>query len=392
MIDPRWRTVLAVAPYLVLGMLVAFGLGMQWADPRHLVPELVLCAVYAVLVLVLRDLPTPWRGKTAAIAVLMPALIAINFALVLYQGWFAFLTISTFSIAYSLVPWPWELLAVGATAVVAGLAQASSFNSGVSGTIGRILVVVLNVVAMCGLSWGLRLSQRQLEVTATEAERARLAREIHDTLAQGFAGIVTQLQAAEHAADAGARVRHTDAALALARDGLAEARRSVQALRPAALDTAALPEAIRETARRWSQRTGIPVDVRTNGATRPLAVDAEVALLRTAQEALANVERHADAHRVALTLSQEQRGVRLEVRDDGRGFDTTPRFGGANASSNASNASNASNGAADVVASDGIGGGYGLIAMRERISALAGELVVESGPGRGTSIRAEVPR
>ncbi|KRC51684.1 hypothetical protein ASE16_00925 [Leifsonia sp. Root227] len=383
MIDPRWRTVLAVAPYLVLGMLVAFALGMQWSDPRHLIPELVLCAGYAVLVLVLRDLPTPWRGRSAAISLLMPCLILINLALVLYQGWFAFLTISTFSIAYSLVPWPWELVAVGATAVVAGLAQASGFSDNAAGTIGRLLVVALNIVAMCGLSWGLRLSQKQLEVTATEAERARLAREIHDTLAQGFAGIVTQLQAAEHAADDTARDRHTDAALSLARDGLAEARRSVQALRPAALDTAGLPEAIRETARRWSRRTGIPVDVRTTGAARPLAVDAEVALLRTAQKALANVERHADAHSVALTLAHDQRGVRLEVRDDGRGFDAEPRLGGA---------AGADAAAADAPPTADQGGGYGLIAMRERITALAGELIVDSHPGRGTSIRAEVPR
>ncbi|GAB3586377.1 hypothetical protein GCM10027406_36350 [Leifsonia lichenia] len=391
MIDPRWRTVLAVAPYLVLAMLVAFALGMQWPDPRHLVPELALCVLYAALVLVLRDLPTPWRGRPAAIAVLMPCLILINLALVLYQGWFAFLTISTFSIAYSLVPWPWELVAVGATAVVAGLAQASSFSENAAGTIGRVLVVALNVVAMCGLSWGLRLSQQQLEVTATEAERARLAREIHDTLAQGFAGIVTQLQAAEHAADDAARGRHTDAALALARDGLAEARRSVQALRPAALDAAGLPEAIRETARRWSRRTGIPVDVRTTGAARPLAVDAEVALLRTAQEALANVERHADAQSVALTLAHDQRGVRLEVRDDGRGFDAEPRLGGAG-SAGAGSAGDASAGDAGAAETADPGGGYGLIAMRERITAVAGELIVDSHPGRGTSIRAEVPR
>lgn len=368
MVDPRWRAVLAVAPYVVVGMLAAFAIGMQWSDPAHLVAELLLCLAYAVLVLVLRDLPSPWHGRPAAIAVLMPALIVLNFVLVLSQGWFAFLTIATFSIAYSLVPWPWELLAVGATAVVAGFAQASSFSADAAGTIGRILVIILNVIAMCGLSWGLRLSQRQLEVTATEAERARLAREIHDTLAQGFAGIVTQLQAAEHAPDEVGRARHTDAALSLARDGLAEARRSVQALRPGALDTAGLPEAITETAQRWSQRTGIPVEVHVDGSARTLPVDAQVALLRIAQEALANVERHADARTVALTLHHDQRGVRLDVSDDGRGFDP----------------------AAPV--DEAADGGYGLIAMRERITALAGRLDIESSPGHGTRIQVEVPR
>jgi signal transduction histidine kinase len=215
------------------------------------------------------------------------------------------------------------------------------------------------------------MAQRQLEIAATEAERSRLAREIHDTLAQGFAGIVAQLQAAEHSPDDAARSHHTDAALALARDGLAEARRSVRALRPAALDAVGLPEAIAETARRWSGRTGIPVDVRVSADTRLLTTEAEVALLRTAQEALANVERHAHAERVAVTLRHDPRAVRLEVRDDGRGFES----------------------AMDVVASAGDGGGgFGLIAMRERIAALAGDLVVDSAPGRGTTIRAEVPR
>jgi signal transduction histidine kinase len=293
--------------------------------------------------------------------------VVLNLVLVLLEGWFGFLTIATFTFAYSLIEWPWELLAVGGTAVVAGLAQGSSFGPDAAGAVGRVFVVALNVAIMCGLSWGLRLAQRQEERAATEAERSRLAREIHDTLAQGFAGIVTQLQAADQAPDDAARRRHADAALALARDGLAEARRSVQALRPVALDTLGLREAMAAAARRWAERTGVPVEVRTTGASRPLPTDAEVALLRAAQEALANVERHARAHRVALTLRYTSRGARLEVRDDGRGFDPAePR--GADAD-----------------------GGYGLVAMRERIEALAGDLVVESAPGRGTAIRIEVP-
>jgi signal transduction histidine kinase len=257
--------------------------------------------------------------------------------------------------------------------VVAGLAQASSLGFDAGGIAGRVLVVAVNVVIMCGLSWGLRVARQQQDRAATESERARLAREIHDTLAQGFAGIVTQLQAAEHAPDEASRTRHTEAALALARDGLAEARRSVQALRPVALGTAGLPEAIAAVARRWSERTGIPVEVRTGGASGPLPTETEVALLRTAQEALANVERHALARHVTLTLTLDARRARLEVRDDGRGFDpSAPRPAG------------------DTGTSD-VDGGFGLIAMRERISALAGDLVIESSPGSGTAVRAEVP-
>jgi len=371
MVDPRWRSVLTVAPYAVLALLTAFALATQWGDWRQVIPQLVLLVAYGLWVLTLRDLRMPWRDGPATVAVFITGAIAINFALVLVDSWFAFLTIATFSFAYSMVEWPWDLVAVAATAVVAGYAQASGFDDDPAGIVGKAVVILLNITVMCGLSWGLRLAQKQQERAATDAataaERARLAREIHDTLAQGFTGVVTQLQAAEQAPDEESRRHHTDAALALARDGLAEARRSMQALRPAALEAGGLSEAIAAVARRWSERTGIPAELHTEGARRTLPTDVEVALLRTAQEALANVERHAHANKVVLTLRHDEHGARLEVRDDGRGFDVTAQR------------------------PDTVDGGYGLIAMRERIEALAGDLVVETVRGRGTAIRAEVP-
>ncbi|MFF1571131.1 histidine kinase [Leifsonia sp. NPDC058292] len=371
MVDPRWRTVLTVTPYLVLGLLVAFALAARWGDWNRLVPEFVLCAGYAVSIVVFRDLRIAWRRPAAATAAFLTVVIALNLALVLLDSWFAFLTVATFTFAYSLTEWPWELLAVGATATVAGLAQSSGLGADAMGFAGRAVIVAVNVTIMCGLSWGLRLAQRQQERTATkaatEAERSRLAREIHDTLAQGFAGIVTQLQAAEQAPDVAARDRHTGSALALARDGLAEARRSVQALRPVALDSVTLPQAIGTTARRWSERTGVAVNVDTSGEPAALSTNAEVALLRTAQEALANVERHARARHVVLKLRYDRRGASLEVRDDGCGFEPGP------------------------AQQDPSSGGYGLTAMRERMEALSGRLLVESASGRGTAIRAEVP-
>lgn len=370
MVDPRWRTVLTYAPYLVLGMLAAFALGTEWGARTRLVPVLVLCAAYGVWVLVMRNLPFRWRDRPVAIAIFVAGAILLNLALVLLHGYFGFLTIATFTFAYSLVEWPWELLPVGGTAVVAGLAQSSSFGADTLGLIGRVVVVAINIVIMCGLSWGLLIAQRQDERAATAAERARLAREIHDTLAQKFAGIVTQLQAAEQAPDDATRLRHSDAAIELARDGLAEARRSVQALRPAALDAMRLHDALRNVAASWSARTGIPVDFGVSGDSRTLSTDAEVALLRAAQEALANVERHAQAHRVALTVRSDRSGTRLEVRDDGCGFDPAERHGRAARTEE---------------------GGYGLVAMRERIESVAGALTVESRPGHGTAVRAEVP-
>lgn len=369
--DPRWRTVLMVTPYVVLGMLVAFTLGVEWGDWQRLVPTLVLSGTVVVWILVLRDLSLSWRDRPAVVAGFMTGLIALNLVLVLRDSWFGFLTIATFSFAYSIVPWPGELLAVAATATVAGLAQASNLSHDRLGVLETIAFVALNVIVWCGLSWGLRLAQQHQQQVATELERSRLAHEIHDALAQGFAGIVTQLQAADQAPDEAARRRHTEAALALARDGLTEARRSVQALRPTALDAGRLPEALENVARAWSARTGITVRVETRDDARALSTDAEIALLRTAQEALTNIERHAQAHRAQVILRSDAGGTHLEVRDDGRGFDPTdPR----------------------VVNGRPEDGGYGLVAMRERIESVSGDLVVESRPGHGTAVLAEVPK
>ncbi|UJW31513.1 sensor histidine kinase [Saccharothrix sp. AJ9571] len=206
---------------------------------------------------------------------------------------------------------------------------------------------------------------RQLLAQAREAgvldERQRLSREIHDTLAQGFTGIITQLEAAR--SDPPEQERHLATAAALARENLAEARRAVHALRPEALDTAQLPEALRGVAGRWSDRARVPIEVTTTGTVRPLHPEVEATLLRITQEALTNVDKHAAAGRAGLTLSYMEDQVTLDVRDDGRGFDP----GGSRP------------------------GGYGLSGMRHRAERLAGTLVVESEPGGGTAISVNLP-
>jgi signal transduction histidine kinase len=194
-----------------------------------------------------------------------------------------------------------------------------------------------------------------------------MAREIHDTLAQGLTGIVTQLQAAEQAAartpvDPTGWRRHVAAATRLARESLTEARRSVDALRPEPLEGCRLSEALAGVAERWSAINGIRAQVTITGTARPIDADAEFALLRAAQEALANVARHAHATRVGLTISYMENEVALDVRDDGVGFDPT-----------------------------GLGHGFGLVAMRQRIERLSGSLQVESEPGGGTAVSACVP-
>ena len=213
----------------------------------------------------------------------------------------------------------------------------------------------------------------QLLTQAREAgvldERQRMAREIHDTLAQGLTGIITQLQATEQARnDPRAWQRHLDTAAQLARESLSEARRSVHAVRPQALEVARLPEALADVVHRWSAVSGVGAEVTTTGTPRPLHPEVEVTLLRTAQEGLANVAKHANASRVGLTLSYMEDIVTLDVRDDGIGFE--PAAAGETA---------------------GQQGGFGLTAMRQRIRGLAGRLEIESEMGGGTAISASVP-
>ncbi|MBE1502721.1 signal transduction histidine kinase [Amycolatopsis lexingtonensis] len=208
--------------------------------------------------------------------------------------------------------------------------------------------------------------QRQLLSQAREAgvldERQRLAQEIHDTLAQGFTGIITQLEAAALAKDEPAEwQRHLDSATALARENLTAARRSVRALHPEHLDSATLPEALAGVAARWSARTGVPAAVTTTGVPRPLHPEIEATVLRVTQEALSNVDKHAAAGRVGVTLSYMDDEATLDVRDDGVGFVPEP------------------------------GPGFGLPGMRRRVQRLAGTLHVESEPGGGTAISAVLP-
>jgi signal transduction histidine kinase len=227
----------------------------------------------------------------------------------------------------------------------------------------------------------------QLLTQAREAgvldERQRMAREIHDTLAQGLTGIITQLQAAEQASGEPPEWRrHFAAASRLARESLTEARRSVDALRPEPLETARLSDALADVAGRWTALHGIPVQVATTGTARPMRPEAEFVLLRTAQEALANVARHAQATTVALTLSYLEQAVALDVRDDGRGFE--PASVGAPAA-------RAGVAAGPLGGGSRLEGGFGLVAMRQRIEGVSGTLEIESEPGAGTAISAYVP-
>ncbi|MEV0574618.1 sensor histidine kinase [Streptomyces sp. NBC_01463] len=213
----------------------------------------------------------------------------------------------------------------------------------------------------------------QLLVQAREAgvadERSRLAAEIHDTIAQGLTGIIAQLQAVTSTAEKDPALArdHLVRAAALARHSLGEARRSVHNLVPTALEHDDLPGALEKTVTSWSQRTGVRAEFTVTGTAEPLHDEVGATLLRIAEEALANADRHAAASRAGVTLSYMGDEISLDVRDDGRGFDPAglPPYRGA--------------------------GGFGLGGMRARAERIAGTVEVETGPGLGTAVCARVP-
>ena len=217
----------------------------------------------------------------------------------------------------------------------------------------------------------LRLVERGKQAAVLD-ERQRLAREIHDTLAQGFTSIVMHLEAAEGALPGEWPVvqQHLDQARRTARESLLQARRLVWALRPAILECTSLPTAVERVVARWMADTGITARTTITGTAYPLPPAVEIALLRAVQEALSNIRKHARADQVAVTLSYMGDLVVLDVQDDGVGF-----------------------AAAGFQAPPAVGatGGFGLAAMRERIEQLGGTLLVESAPDEGTTLVVEVP-
>ena len=224
-----------------------------------------------------------------------------------------------------------------------------------------------------------RLFEQAGEVAVLE-ERNRMAREIHDTLAQGFTGIVLQLEAAEQAHEEAAGVHddgavqaelteHLSRAKVLARDSLNEARRSVWGLAPRALDAQPLAGAIEEEVRRFAADGSERASFALSGAPRTLPPPIEVALLRICQESLANVRRHARASEVSAELEFTADAIRLRIGDNGAGFDV----------SSAQEAARAR------------GGGFGISSMQQRARLLNGSLTVRRSGGRGTLVEAIIP-
>jgi signal transduction histidine kinase len=339
-------------------------------------------------------MPRPRRDHQARLLAFWVGIVVLASILMLRQPLFFIFMISGFFYATVLRPYPVAIMAVAVTSILVNSLLAGLPETPTAWTFWFVIIVVQTVVISAGTLIADRVAEQndQRRATVTRLERAlaenaglhaqllaqareagtleerqRMAAEIHDTVAQGLAGVITQLEAARHAHDRPAEHdRHLANAERLARASLSEARRSVEGALPAALEAATLPDALREVAREWSEQTTVPTEVTVTGDPIALETEIEVTLLRTAQEALTNVAKHAQARRARITLSYMGDEVALDVHDDGVGFDV----GGPAATS---------------------GAGFGLHGMRQRVARVAGSFAIESEPGRGTAISARVP-
>ena len=302
------------------------------------------------------------------------------FALTVVESSAAYLVFPVFFLYLHVLDRAWGVLCVAAatvaTVVVIGVGSGWSVG-GVAGPIIGAAVAVL-------IGWGYqliidestkrealiaelvatrdRLAASEREAGALE-ERQRLAREIHDTIAQGLSSIQMLLHAAERADNARPGIEHVRLARDVAADNLAEARRFIRQLSPAALEGRDLGGALRRLAETEWAAEGRTVTVEEVGDS-PMSMDAQSALLRIAQGAMANVAQHSRASTVQILLTHRGEQVEFAIVDDGVGFDR------------------------DSVG-DPVGrpDSFGLRAIRERVAQLGGAVQVESFPGRGTALR-----
>lgn len=383
----RLEQVLGIVPYVLLAASTALSLTLGGHDRIHDLWTLGLVALTAVWL---------WFFATrrAPDALFVIGLVVLIVALDTRDVWFAVLFGFTgYLYGWTVLSGLWRFVAVAVTALanMAAIVGVPRTEWDAAAFLGFVVltVVLVSLFSAVGelasarsaayqqnakdLEVALReleLLQERLLAQAREAgvheERRRLAREIHDTLAQDFVGIVTQLHAAQRgltAKEPADWTHHLESALQLARNGLEEARRSVNALSPAPLEASVLPEALAATVAGWAQRTGVDAEIATTGTVRHLHPEIEATLIRVAQEGLANVAKHANAGRVGVTLSYMDGSVTLDIRDDGAGFNPAAT----------------------------VGQGYGLTSMRERAARLHGTVEIESTPGAGTAVSVSLP-
>ncbi|MEM9818511.1 MAG: histidine kinase, partial [Cyanobacteria bacterium P01_D01_bin.6] len=204
----------------------------------------------------------------------------------------------------------------------------------------------------------------EAQQSAVLGERNRLARDIHDTLAQSLGGIVLHLQAADsiYTTELQDKQTHVTQARQLAKQALSEARRSVQALRPQLLEQTTLDQAINSLLQQLTSHSPLQITYQLHGSPYGLPPEVEAHLLRISREAITNSLRHAQATELVVDFTYEPRQVQLRIQDNGQGFDTTlPTFG------------------------------YGLITMQERAQQISARLHLSSQRGQGTIVQVTLP-
>ncbi len=307
-------------------------------------------------------------------------------ALAFLNSEFAFVGFSLVLQAFILLPFGWSLAALGAFLLIGvvavfttpGVPDATDALAGIFVVAGIGTLMAALVFSTWRANHETRLrgaliarleaAQRDLAEREREAgvmaERARLSRDLHDTLAQGFTGVIAQLSAAELALMHPERKArsHLTVTREIARASLHDIRQLVWALRPAELRDDEVESALARLTTSWSRQTGVDTSFDVSQPFRPLVPEVEVALLRVLQEALSNAARHSRAGKVEVRLTLEGEFVLLDVADDGVGFDV-----------------------------DAETFGVGLAGMRERLTALGGQLLLESNPGEGTTVTAALP-
>lgn len=319
-------------------------------------------------------------------------LLVLWVLLVLISPEFSWVAFALYFLVLHIVPRPASVVIVVAIALVTIAVQVTDRSSGAAGIIGPFV----GMLVALGIAWvyaqlraestarleavqdlvaaqdDLLATQDALAVAQRRSgeldERARLARDIHDTLAQNFSSIVLLSRAGGAGDDDPARLKTLLTQIdETAASGLTDARRVVHALTPPELDSAPLTSAIRRLVERFSRQSGVPAELVVDGDARSLPTPVEVTLLRLTQGAIANVRGHADASRVAVTLTYGDREVHLDVADDGRGFDVNRPV----------------RHTAD--------GGFGLAAMRQRVAERGGTMEVDSDIGEGTVVHVQLP-
>jgi signal transduction histidine kinase len=383
--EQRWNRAWALAPYPLLAVAAVISLATGDGGWGHRLTTLAVAAVLAVWHwwFVLAHPAWPERRSWTNV-VYYAGVLALSTVLMLRGEAYQLFVPACYVLAFVALP---------GRLAYAGVVAANIPVLAVTGASPESVLINLLVVTPLAALFGamIRAMEREAvrrrevnaELVAVSAEnarlareagvaeeRARLAREIHDTVAQGLTGIVTQLEAL---GDVPPEIRERlDTARALARTSLDEVRRSIDALRPGPLQDARLSDAVSLTVTSFTELYGLPARLTVTGTPVPLHPEVEVTLLRAAQETLSNVGRHARAGRAHVTLSYMEDVIVLDVHDDGTGFAPPPASGPPSGPSAAS-------------------GGFGLTALRQRVGALAGSVDIESAPGAGTTVSVTVP-